>query len=149
MAGQTTYSFMDVIATFVHPVAGTFTMNGNQGMGRFVVTNTTERTQISVSADGAPMVSAILASNGAVAIEAQQTSSLHKFLLAWSNILYTGQKLGDVSNWANASVEIRSVLDGSVHILRGVAPSKQPDKTYETIGQNVTWNLLAADVQNF
>lgn len=148
MAGQTTYSFIDVIATFFHPVAGTFTMNGNQGMGRFVVTNTTERTVISVSADGAPMISAILGSVGAVAIEAQQTSALHKFLLNWSNILYTAQKQGDVSTWASAVVEIRSVLDGSVHILQGVAPSKQPDKTYESVGQNVTWNLLSADVQN-
>lgn len=148
MAGQTTYSFIDVIATFFHPVAGTFTMNGNQGMGRFVVTNTTERTVMSVSADGAAMVSAILSSIGAVSIEAQQTSALHKFLLNWTNILYAAQKQGDVSTWASATVEIRSVLDGSVHILNGVAPSKQPDKQYETVGQNVTWNLLSADVQN-
>lgn len=148
MAGQTTYSFMDVIATFSHPIAGTFTMNGNQGMGRFVVTNTTERTVMSVSADGAPMVSSILSFIGAVSIEAQQTSDLHKFLIAWTNILYAAQRQGDVSNWANAIVEIRSVIDGSVHILSGVAPSKVPDKTYETVGQNVTWSLLAADVQN-
>ncbi len=149
MAGQSTYSFMDVIASFFHPIVGTFTMNGNQGMGRFVVTNTTDRTQISVSADGAPMVSSIAGDNGSVAIEAQQTSDLHAFLLTWANTLYAAQRQGDVSTWASATIEIRSVLNGRVHILTGVCPSKIPDQTYEQAGQNYTWTLLAANIQNF
>lgn len=149
MAGQSTYSFMDVIASFFHPIVGTFTMNGNQGMGRFVVSNATERTAHNVSADGAVMVSSIAGDNGSVAIEAQQTSDLHAFLLTWANTLYTAQRQGDVSTWASATIEIRSVLNGRVHILTGVSPSKIPDEGYEQNGQNYTWNLMAANVQNF
>ena len=144
----TIYSFMDVILTFVHPVAGTFTANGNIGAGRFIVTNTTDHTVMAVSSDGATMVSAVPGLLGNLAIEMQQTCAFHKFLLNWSNILLTALQQNDVSNWATASVEIRSVTDQSVHILTGVAPQKQADKTYEATGQNVTWNLPAATVLN-
>ena len=146
---NSTYSAKDVIMAFFHPEAGTYIMNGNQGMGQFTVMNATERTVHSVAADGSIMVSAIAGDNGSVQVEAQQTSTLHHFLINWFNIVKTSMDVGDVSNWATAVVEITSILDGSKHILTGVSPSKVPDKPYQAQGQNVTWNLMAASVIHF
>jgi hypothetical protein len=144
---QSMYSFQDVVAVFFHPLVGSFEFRG-EGMGSFTITNTTDRTQHDVASDGSVMVSYIAGGNGAMQIEAQQTSDLHKFLLNWFNIISTAANLQDVSNWATALVTIRSILDGSTHILKGVSPAKVPDKTYGQAGARVTWSLMAADVLN-
>ena len=147
MAQQATYSLLDVIFTFFHPLAGTFTANGNQGVGRIVITYSNDRTQMDLAGDGAVMISAKPGRMGNIAIEIQQTSRLHAFLLAWFNVLDTQMLQGDVSTWAAATVEVRSITTGRFHVLQGVAPQKVTDQTYEANGQNFTWNLPSADVQ--
>jgi hypothetical protein len=143
-----TYSFKDVVGSFTHPLAGVQLFAGQIGMGQFIIKNTTERTIHDLASDGTIMISAIAGSNGEIEIEAQQNSIIHHFLLNWFNVLSVLLGNGNVTNWASASVVIRSQLDGSTHLLTGVSPAKIPDKTYTAQGGKVTWRLMAAEVIN-
>jgi Protein of unknown function (DUF3277) len=143
----TTYSFKDLTGGFVHPIAGSYILNGGHiGLGQITISMTQDRTVQDVSSDGSVMVSYIAGDNGTIAIEVQQTSSLHEFLLSWFNACKTAADSGDVTNWASASISIRNLLDGSTHTATGVSPGKVPDKVYQKQGQNITWTLPAARI---
>jgi hypothetical protein len=143
----TTYSFKDLTGAFVHPLVGSFILAGAEtGIGQITITNATDRTAHDTAADGSVMVSYLAGDSGAAAIEVQQTSELHIFLLSWFNRIKTLADTGDVSQWAAAVLSLRNLEDGSVHTLTGVSPSKVPDKVYQAQGQRVTWNLMAAAV---
>jgi hypothetical protein len=143
------YSFKDSSGAFNHPLAGQFAFAGQIGLGKFTVSMHTDRTAQAVASDGTVMVSAIAGDNGMLAIEVQQTSELHQFLLLWLNLCVQAQLNGDVSNWATATISIRNITTGTGHTLSGVSPSKMPDVPYEAQGQNLIWNLPAALVINF
>lgn len=144
----TTYSFKDSSGAFTHPTAGAFPFAGQIGMNQLHVAMTTEKTTHDLAADGTVMPSFISGDNGSVAIEVQQTSLLHQFLLAWYNLIKTAADNGDVSQWATAAIVIRNSVDGSMHVCTGVSPSKIPDKVYAAQGQKLTWTLMCASVQS-
>lgn len=141
------YSFKDLAGTFVHPLAGTFTFRGQQGLGQITITNSTDRSAQDVSADGAVMVSYIAGDNGTAALEMQQTSPLHKFMLAWYNLCKTAADNGDISAWASAEMHLRTIVGGQVFNLIGISPSKAPDQPFAAQGQKITWSLMVADLQ--
>lgn len=145
---STTYSFKDTSGAFVHPLVGPFTFAGKIGLGQFTLSMSTEKSVHDVSADGHVMISAISGDNGNVAIEVQQTSRLHTFLMSWYNAVKTLMDQGNVQNWATATLTVRNIVDGSTHVCRGISPSKIPDKTYAAQGQRITWTLMCADIQN-
>jgi hypothetical protein len=140
------YSYKDVTLAFVHPLVASLILTGEEGAGQIVISNTVDHTVHSVAADGNTMVSYVAGDPGHLTLEVQQTSILHKALLSWLNALKTAANGGDVSNWANAVVVVRSLLDGSLHTLTGVSPLKNPDKTYAAQGGNITWTLMAAKI---
>ena len=109
----------------------------------------TDRTVMDTASDGTIMPSYIAGDSGDIAIEVQQTSILHQLLLGLYNLLKIAADAGDVSNWAASALSLRNVVDGSQHILTGVAFSKIPNKVYTAQGQKITWTLMAANVQNF
>ena len=143
-----TYSFKDTSGAFTHPLAGSFLFAGQIGMNQATVSMATEKTVQDVAADGTVMISGIAGDNGHLALEVQQTSELHAFLLAWYNQVVTAMNQGDLSNFATASVTLRNLVDGSSHVLNGVSPLKIPDKTYAAQGQRITWTLAAAQIIN-
>jgi hypothetical protein len=144
---MTTYSFKDLTGAFVHPLVGSYIMaGGNVGLGQVTITNATDRTVHDTAADGSVMVSYIAGDSGAASVEVQQTSDLHSFLLIWFNAVKTAADLGDVTNWAAGVLALRNIVDGSIHTLTGVSPSKVPDKVYQAQGQKITWTLMAAAV---
>src|SRR6185312_1410122 len=145
---STTYSFKDTSGSFQHPLTNVFPFAGQIGMGQFTISMSTEKTAHDVATDGSVMISAISGDNGSLTIEVQQTSDLHTFLLAWYNTIKTLMDQGDVTNWTTATVTLRSIVDGSTHICRGVSPSKIPDKVYAAQGQRIAWTLMCADIQN-
>lgn len=143
----TIYSFKDLTGAFVHPIAGSYILaGGNVGLGQISFSAATDRTVHDTSSDGSVMVSYIAGDSGSASIEVQQTSSLHNFLLNWFNLVKVAADLGDVINWASATLVLRNLLDGTLHTLTGVSPSKIPDKTYAAQGGKVTWVLMAASV---
>lgn len=142
------YSFKDTSGAFNHPLALGFSFFGQIGAGRFTVAMHTERTVQATAADGTIMQSYVAGRSGTLSVEVQQTSALHQFLLNWLNLCSTAADNGDVSNWATATVTLRNITTGTGHVLTGISPSKMPDMSYASQGENVTWLLMAADVVN-
>ena len=87
MARTTTYSFLDMTGSLSHPTIGDYVFTG-EGVGQITVAYATERTSHDVAADGSVMVSKVAGNNGTITIECQQTSAVHKWLLAWYNALW-------------------------------------------------------------
>jgi len=144
----TVYSFKDLTGAFTHSLAGAFILNGQIGMGQVVIHMATEKTAQDTAADGTVQISAIAGDSGTIAIECQQTSDLHKFLLIWANIVKTALNNNDISAFATASILLRNVVDGSGHTVSGISPQNIPDKTYASQGGKVNWVLMAADIQS-
>lgn len=144
----TTYSFKDLTGAFSHPDAGVFTFGGEIGAGQITVTMTTAKSVQDVAADGTVQISAIAGDNGTVAIEVQQTSSFHKFLLSWFNTVKNALNNDDISDWAGGSMLLRSTLNGTSHIITGISPDNIPAKVYAKQGGNITWSLMCGDIQN-
>jgi hypothetical protein len=142
---MTVYSAESLSGSFQHPDVGVYMITGpNVGRGAITISMSTERSEHSVAADGSVMVSYIAGDNGTVTIEAQQTSSIHSFLLNWFNFTKTSADNGDPSNWAAASIILFSITDGVTHTITGISPQKVPDKSYAASGGMVTWTLMAA-----
>lgn len=145
---SSTYSFKSVSGSFSHPLAGTFAFSGQIGMGQFTVVMSSERSAHNVAADGAVMVSYMAGDNGTIAIQMQQTGDFYDFLQEWFNVCKTAADAGDPTNWASASLTLVSITDGVQHICTGVSPGKPGDKPYAAQGQDITWTLFCADIQN-
>ena len=148
-AGMSTYSFKALTGAFSHPLVGDFIFAGKMGLGQINITMATDRTAHDTSADGSVMVSYISGDSGTVTIEAQQTSLLHKFLIAWYNAIKTIGDAGDPSLWAAAAMTLRNTTSGDHHSIRGISPQKKGDWPYAAAGGKVTWTLMAADIQGF
>jgi hypothetical protein len=145
---MTTYSFKDTSGAFSHPLVGPYLFAGQIGLHQATVSMATEKTVQDVASDGTVMVSAVAGDNGHVALEMQQTSTLHAFLLAWYNAVNIAMKAGNVTTFAEAAITLRNIVDGSNHIATGVSIPKLPDKPYAQQGQHIVWTLPAADIQN-
>lgn len=141
---QTTYSFLDSVIVITHPsLSIPITVTG-EGAGSVTVTMRDDRTAMDVAADGAVMVSKMAGNTGSVSIVVQQTSLVHKKLLALFNQLV----IAAPSLWAQATMTIKNITDGTGHLCTGIAFGKVPDKTYTKQGGSVTWTIMAADVQS-
>lgn len=138
----TTYSFEDVTVTISHDDVGQFVAQG-AGLGSITTTMATDRSSHDVSADGSVMVSKIKGRNGSHAIQVQQTSDLNKWLMRLYNYLETAS----ASVWAGITIIIRSPGMQDLIVSHGVSFQKLPDRPYQAQGQQVTWNLMAADIQ--
>ena len=136
-----TYSFEDVTVSFSHPSVGTASSTG-AGMGTIGITKANDDTVHDVAADGAVMVSKIAGKNGAVAVTMQQVSDLNKWLLKYYNYV----KQANASEWATMTITINSKNLGDSTTCTGVSPQKLADRPYQAQGQQVTWNLMAAEI---
>ncbi|MFB0841781.1 phage protein [Paenibacillus oleatilyticus] len=139
---HSTYSFSDVTMVISHPAVGQFVATG-AGLGSITTIMTTDRTTHDISADGSVMVSKIKARNGSHSISVQQTSDLNRWLLKLYNYLETAA----TNQWAGITIVIRSPQMQDLITSTGVSFQKLPDKPYQAQGQQVTWNLMAADIQ--
>ena len=137
----TTYSFADVSFVFSHPSVGTLTITG-EGVGTISVTRANDVTQHDLAADGSVMVSKIIAKNGAIAIAIQQTSAAHKFLKRW----YDYVQVAPTDEWVKASAILTNPHLGDTITMDGISPQKRADVGFQQNGQQVTWNLMAAEI---
>jgi hypothetical protein len=140
---HSTYSFTDLSGALAHPSLGAFTFTG-EGVGEVTISMATDKTAHDVAGDGSVMVSKIAGNNGSIAISCQQTSNVHKWLMAAYNALM----LADTAQWAAMSGTLRNVSDGTSHVAFGISFQKVPDKPYKAQGQQVSWVLMAADIQS-
>ncbi|KKX52439.1 phage protein [Brevibacillus borstelensis] len=138
---HTSYSFGDVSVVFAHPAVGQYVATG-AGLGSISVSMTTDRTTHDVAADGSVMVSKVLGRNGSLTITVQQTSELNKWLLK----LYNYVEQAPTPEWANTRITIRSASMQDLIRVTGASFQKLPDRPYQAQGQQVSWVLLAADI---
>lgn len=138
----TTYAFEDVSCVIKHPSVGTFDVNG-EGAGSITFAMSGDVTEHDVAADGTVMVSKIRVSNGTIAIETQQTSSLHK----WFTKAYNYLMGANAREWAEMSVMATSPAMQVTHDCAGVSFQKRGDKPYQAQGQRVTWTLMSANMK--
>lgn len=136
-----TYSFEDVTSSFQHPGVGAASSTG-AGLGTISIAMANDKTSHEVAADGTVMISKIAGKNGTVAITMQQTSELHKYLLRWYNYVDTAKS----SEFAKMAITIKSNNLGDITTCTGVSPQKLADRPYQAQGQQITWNLMAAEI---
>lgn len=143
-----TYSASDLNFSLTHPYVGAITAAGiaEKGWTKMVVRMSVDQTVMKTGADGATAVSAIPGDWGEIEFEMWQTSTLHKQLLTWYNSVKAARDQGDVSQWASALIFVQNIVDGSSHNCVGCAPTKVPDKTYETEAQTVGWVFRCANI---
>lgn len=137
----TTYSFGDVSMVIAHPSVGQYVATG-AGLGSIATTMTTDRSTHDVASDGSVMVSKIKGRNGSHTIAVQQTSDLNKWLLK----LYNYLEQAPTSEWTGISVTVRAPSMQDLIRSTGVSFQKLPDRPYQAQGQQISWVLLAADV---
>jgi len=137
----TLYSFSDVSAVISHPAVGQFVATG-VGLGSISITMTTDRSTHDIAADGSVMVSKITGRNGTITLSAQQTSELHKWLLK----LYNYLEKAPAREWIGISITLRAPSMQDSIRMTGVSFQKLPDRPYQAQGQQVSWVLMAADV---
>lgn len=139
----TTYSFQDLNASLSHPSVGQISMNG-EGVGSITISRANDVTAHDLSADGSVMVSKIKAKNGTVAISTPQSSPLNAFL----SKLYNYCEVAPSREWARATIILRHLTLGEGTVCTGVSFQKRADKAYQSQGQQVTWNLMAANIDD-
>ena len=143
MSKHTTYSFLDLAGAIAHELLGAYTFTG-EGVGQVTVSMTTDKSAHEVAADGSVMVSKVAGDNGNITIQCQQTSNVHKWLLA----AYNSLMIADTDQWARMGATLRNTSDGTSHVIQGISFQKVPDKSYQAQGQMVSWVLMAADIQS-
>lgn len=136
-----TYSFADVKLVLSHRSIGRYTFTG-VGLGSVTVTQSTDRTSHDVAADGSVMVSKVEGNNGMIAIQIQQTSEGNQWLLNAWNFLITAP----ASDWAKMAATIRGISGGDMVNATGMAFQNRAELSYQAQGQQRTWNLMAANI---
>ena len=147
LSGLYYYSFKDLMVVFFHPLLGEFQMVGEIGFNQLTISYDTERTSHEVAADGSVQITYRAGNNGRATIETQQASALNEFLVAWANSCFVNGNLQNITNFAKATIFARSLLNGTTHLLQGISPLKIPDRQYAANGGNVTWTLMAGDIE--
>ena len=142
---MTTYSFQDVDFDIAHADLGDQYSISGDGVGSIAFAMSNERTAHDVAADGAVMVSKIKAKNGTIVIQIQQTSPLHKWLLKLFNKLQADSS--STTYWAGIKTVLRAPKMGDQITATGVSFQKQADRGYKSQGEQVSWTLMAAEIQ--
>ena len=137
-----TYSFQEVSATLSHPSLGVLSISG-AGAGTIKVSMSTDRTDKQVGSDGVVVFSKIRDRSGSFTLSIFNTSELHASLKKWYNYL----EQAGADEWALISVSVTSKSTNEGHKISGAAFTKLPDSEYDSSAKQVTWEFIAADVQ--
>ena len=135
---QSSYAFEDIYCTFTHTNGMKLDIYG-QGAGSITFTMSADTSVHDLSADGSVMTSKVQVPNGSVAIECQQTSDTHRWLLKLHNYL----KAALPDEWVGISMMMTCPMMKTQHIGQHMSIQKRADKPYQQQGQRVTWTLLA------
>lgn len=140
---HSTYSFQEVIVTFLNNSGATLTTKG-QGTGSISIGYSSDRTAKDVAADGHVVISKLSDRSGTLELNVQHSSPIHKQLLKWYNLVEGDDVSSEV--WAGMTAIITSKSTGESKTCSGVAFNKVPDSTYEAQAGTVTWGFVCADI---
>jgi len=138
-----TYSFMDVVATFTD-INGDYISLG-YGAGTTKEGLTTEmlddKTKLDIGADGTPMHS-LRASNAArIHVRLLKTSPTNNIL----SVVYNTQRFNPAL-WGQNFISVRDILQGDVLSASAVAFARQPVVTYAEDASMNEWQFLCGSM---
>lgn len=136
-----TYSFADIILTLNHPDVGQKVITGT-GMGSATVAYANDMTAHDTAADGSVMISKIKTQSGTLSIAVQQTSDANDWLSKWANYLIAAP----TNKYAETTGVLKNLSTGQTVSMSGITPQKKPDAAYQQSGQQITWALLVAEI---
>lgn len=132
---MSTYSFMDVTASFTGPTGvidlGYGSANSEEGV---TVTMTENKNTMTIGADGEVMHSLHAGKSGSVTVTLLKTSPVNKKL----SLAYNAQSQSSAT-WGNNVIVIRNTASGDITTARSVAFQKQPDHNNAKDGGTVAW----------
>ncbi len=132
---MSTYSFMDVTASFTGPTGvidlGYGSANSEEGV---TVTMTENKNTMTIGADGEVMHSLHAGKSGSVTVTLLKTSPVNKKL----SLAYNAQSQSSAT-WGNNVIVIRNTASGDITTARSVAFQKQPDNNNAKDGGTVAW----------
>ena len=132
---MSTYSFMDVSASFTGPIGnidlGYGSANSEEGI---VVAMGEAKNTMTTGADGEFMHSLHAGKSGTITVNLLKTSPTNKKL----SLMYNAQTLSSAL-WGNNVIVIRNKASGDITTARGVAFQKQPDHANAKVGNTVAW----------
>lgn len=137
-----TYSFENTKVTISHPQYGSYSAYGT-GIGSLSISMTNDITNHQVSADGAVVVSKVIAKNGTVTFDILQSSGFNTWLKNFTNYLEASVP----ARFAEATMVISNDSTGVTYTCSGVSHQKKPDETYQSTSQNKSWVLMAANIE--
>jgi hypothetical protein len=132
---MSTYSFMDVTASFTGPTGvidlGYGSANSEEGV---TVTMTENKNTMTIGADGEVMHSLHAGKSGSITVTLLKTSPVNKKL----SLAYNAQSQSSAT-WGNNVIVIRNTASGDITTARSVAFQKQPDHNNAKDGGTVAW----------
>jgi len=142
MGNNTTYSFDDFEAVLSHPSVGQLSLQG-EGLGSIAFDYSGDMSQHDTAADGSVMTSKIKVKNGTIVIQVQQTSEAAKWLRKYVNYVDTAKS----SEFARASLIGESKVMDVKHTCSGISPQKRAGASYQQAGQQISFTLMAANME--
>ena len=141
MSSHSTYSFENVSAVFTHPSKGSLTLSG-AGLGSISVSRSNDASAHDTAGDGSVMTSKIIAKNGLLSINVQQTSDAATWLRKLNQYLENSPS----TEWTRATCTISSKVMGILHRCTGVSVQKTADGSYQTNGQQIVFPYLCQTI---
>jgi len=139
----TTYSFLDVTATFTDNNGDAISLGYGAGTAKEGITAEMldDKSKLDIGADGTPMHS-LRASNAArIMVRLLKTSPTNNYL----SVSYGEQRLTP-SLWGQNTISVRDILQGDVLSAEAVAFSRQPVITYAEDATMNEWSFLCGSL---
>ena len=131
---SSSYSFLDVIATFVGPT-GAFPLNSGIEAGGITITMTADKNTMAIGANGDVQHSLHADNSAQITVKLLKTSPTNALLSAMYNL----QKLS-AKTWGQNVINIYSAIGDDV-IATSVAFKRQPTIVYDKEGPMNEWQF--------
>jgi len=139
----TTYSFLDITATFTDNNGDAISLGYGAGTAKegLTVEMLDDKSKLDIGSDGTPMHS-LRASNAArVMVRLLKTSPTNNYL----SVVYGVQRLSPAL-WGQNAISVRDILQGDVLSAAAVAFSRQPVITYAEDATMNEWSFLCGSL---
>ena len=139
----TTYSFMDVVATFTDINGDFISLGYGAGTAKEGITSEMldDKSKLDIGADGTPMHS-LRASNAArIMVRLLKTSPTNNML----SVVYNLQRFTPAL-WGQNNIVVRDILQGDVLTAEAVAFARQPVVTYAEDATMNEWQFLCGSL---
>src|SRR5208337_1881373 len=136
---STTYSFLDVVATFSDSNGDFVSLGYGAGTAKegLTIEMLDDKTKMDIGADGTPMHTLRASNAGRIMVRLLKTSPTNNFL----SVIYGSQRFNPLL-WGQNIISVRDILQGDTVSASAVAFSRQPVVTYAEDATMNEWQFL-------